>query len=107
MAGDIDGNGAVDFADFLTLSANFGSEGVNRSEGDLNGDHRVNFADFLILSGNFGFRSEMPVPAPSQSHGGVHERLFSRPEDVRALSEAWNDVLDEDFDLSRDLDQLA
>ena len=51
--GDIDGNGTVEFADFLVLSSNFGSEG-GPSDGDADCSGDVAFADFLILSQNFG-----------------------------------------------------
>ena len=53
LAGDIDGDGIVGFADFLVLSANFDMPGT-ATEGDLDGDGQVDFADFLILSTNFG-----------------------------------------------------
>ena len=53
-AGDTDGDGDSDFADFLNLSSNFGKHDALRSEGDLNGDSVVSFGDFLILSSNFG-----------------------------------------------------
>ena len=51
VVGDIDGNGVVEFADFLILSNNFGQE---TDQGDLNGDGTVDFADFLLLADNFG-----------------------------------------------------
>jgi|GEM_PF-4767432 len=51
---DLNGDGAVNFADFLVLSANFGAEVASREEGDVNGDGIVNFGDFLILSDEFG-----------------------------------------------------
>ena len=54
LDGDVDGNGKVEFADFLILSDNFGQEVSERGEGDLTGDNLVNFADFLLLSDNFG-----------------------------------------------------
>lgn len=51
--GDIDGNGTVEFADFLVLSSNFGSPGGS-ADGDADCSGDVAFADFLILSQNFG-----------------------------------------------------
>lgn len=55
--GDADGNGVVEFADFLAMSANFGREtDAIFSDGDFNGDGTVDFDDFLELSGNFGSR---------------------------------------------------
>lgn len=58
VPGDADGNGTVDFADFLILSAHFGTENASRAEGDFDGDGRVQFADFLILSAHFGHGTE-------------------------------------------------
>lgn len=52
--GDADGDGTVDFPDFLILSSNFNEEVDSHTEGDFNCDGIVDFADFLILSGNFG-----------------------------------------------------
>lgn len=52
---DLDLSGTVDFADFLTLSANFGrTDEVPWSAGDLDQDGEVGFADFLRLSAKFG-----------------------------------------------------
>ena len=52
--GDLDGNGTVEFADFLVLSGNFGNEVPSHEEGDIDCNGTVEFADFLILSANFG-----------------------------------------------------
>ena len=54
VPGDTNGDRQVDFADFLTLSANFGNE-VDEAfaDGDFDNDNLVTFADFLVLSGNF------------------------------------------------------
>lgn len=54
LAGDANEDGKVDFADFLTLSANFGASQASWTEGDFDGNGQVQFGDFLILSGNFG-----------------------------------------------------
>ena len=55
VAGDTNGDRKVDFADFLTLSANFGKEVDGAfADGDFTGDARVDFADFLLLSERFG-----------------------------------------------------
>ena len=50
---DINGDGVVEFADFLILSANFGRANVTRSYGDLDNNGIVDFSDFLILSDAF------------------------------------------------------
>lgn len=55
LDGDIDGNRAVDFEDFLILQAHFGMPQLaTRAQGDLDGDGRVAFSDFVILSANYG-----------------------------------------------------
>jgi len=53
LVGDADGNGTVEFGDFLILSSNFGTQG-NWPKGDFDGDSDIAFADFLLLSKNFG-----------------------------------------------------
>ena len=54
LAGDVDDNGEVAFADFLELSSNFANVDAVWEDGDLDGNGKVEFADFLILSANFG-----------------------------------------------------
>ena len=66
--GDLDGNGSVEFADFLVLSANFGQDVADHTEGDIDCNGRVEFADFLVLSNAFGTTvgaeaSSVPEPA--------------------------------------------
>ena len=64
--GDLDGNGKVEFADFLVLSANFGSEVEGHAAGDIDCNGTVEFADFLVMSANFGSDvAASPVPEPS------------------------------------------
>lgn len=52
--GDLDGNGRVEFADFLILSAGFGNQVASHAEGDIDCNGSVEFSDFLVLSANFG-----------------------------------------------------
>ena len=54
LEGDLDGNGSVEFADFLVLSANFGTRVDSYTQGDIDCEGEVAFADFLVLSANFG-----------------------------------------------------
>lgn len=55
LAGDIDGDGSVTFADFLVLSSNFGqTTEQGTGVGDIDGNGTVGFSDFLLLSANFG-----------------------------------------------------
>lgn len=65
--GDLDGSGTVDFADFVTLSLNFGNEVTSHTEGDINCSGLVDFADFVELSINFGqpVGGAQAVPEPS------------------------------------------
>ena len=67
--GDLDGNGKVEFADFLILSGNFGNDvsGAGHEQGDIDCNGKVEFADFLVLSGNFGkdVGGAQSVPEPT------------------------------------------
>ena len=67
IPGDLDGNNAVEFADFLSLSGSFGLSGVGYEQGDIDCNGTVEFADFLVLSGNFGETAggAASVPEPS------------------------------------------
>ena len=63
LPGDTDGDGDVDFTDFLKLSENFGREtNAAFSDGDFDFDGRVAFSDFLLLSSNFSARDWLPEP---------------------------------------------
>ena len=54
-AGDINGDGMTNAADFTVMAGNFGAgPGMTRAQGDLTGDGFVNAADFTILAGDFG-----------------------------------------------------
>lgn len=52
--GDTNGDAKIDFADFLSLSANFGKVDAVWADGDFDGDGTADFADFVLLSQNFG-----------------------------------------------------
>ena len=68
-SGDLDGNGAVEFADFLIMSTNFAAEVSSHAEGDIDCNGTVEFADFLVLSSNFGqdVAGAQSVPEPASS----------------------------------------
>ena len=51
LKGDFNGDGAVNFADFIAFAGAFGTE---RPEFDLDGTGRVDFGDFLIFAAHFG-----------------------------------------------------
>lgn len=71
LPGDLDGNGNVEFADFLALSANFGQDATSYSQGDIDANGKVEFADFLALSANFGQSASgaAAVPEPTSFLG--------------------------------------
>lgn len=66
IPGDLDGDGTVAFADFLSLSANFGKPVDTYGLGDIDDNGTTDFGDFLTLSANFGRTtiSLQPVPEP-------------------------------------------
>ena len=69
IVGDFDSNGIVEFADFLTLSSNFGQL-VRVRRGRRNCDNRIGLDDYLLLANNFGRSVEAStmaaaVPEPS------------------------------------------
>ncbi len=60
-AGDLNGDGAVNFADYSVIGANFNPiAGVRYRAGDADGNGAVNFADYAIVGANFA-----PVALPS------------------------------------------
>ena len=54
IQGDLDGNGRVEFSDFLILSRNFGTDETSYAAGNIDLVDGVGFTDFLALSRNFG-----------------------------------------------------
>jgi hypothetical protein len=54
IAGDFDGSGVVDLADFALLKAAFGRLGATRASGDTDGDGDVDLSDFGLLKVNLG-----------------------------------------------------
>ena len=68
--GDTDGNGTVDFLDFLALANNFGQTVDDHTSGDFDCSGTVDFLDFLTLANNFGqsaaaIANSESVPEPS------------------------------------------
>ena len=64
---DTNGDGLVDFSDFLILADNFGKRRTGTHRGDFNGDRNVDFEDFLFFADHFGFGTEevAAVPEPT------------------------------------------
>jgi len=67
-AGDINGDGVVDAADYIILKGNLGTSGhAANTNGDLDGDGDVDLADLGILSGglNNGAAGAGTIPEPA------------------------------------------
>ncbi len=65
---DLNGNGTVEFQDFLILRDNFNLEGTDRSTGDLNGDQFTGLRDFALFRAAFAAGSNVAaasVPEPN------------------------------------------
>ena len=54
IKGDLNFDGSVSIADFITLASNFNKNNATWPDGDLNGDRTVTIADFIDLAANFG-----------------------------------------------------
>ncbi len=63
VRGDVDGNGVVEFPDFLAMSNGMRVGGTGYRNGDINLDGSVDIGDYAILSQNFGNANYMPEPA--------------------------------------------
>ena len=72
---DFDGDGEVQFGDFLLFTAKFNTrqgDGEYEARYDLDGNGAVNFADFLLFVGVFGQR----VPSsPPVAHAGEYQSV--------------------------------
>ncbi len=54
LAGDVNYDGTVNFADLLLLAQHYGSSQPLFENGDLTGDGSVGFDDLLLLAQNYG-----------------------------------------------------
>lgn len=63
VAGDANGDGIVDFADFIMLSKTFGLE-ADHVPTDFDDNGVVDFSDFVMLSGSYGGATSQAVPEP-------------------------------------------
>lgn len=78
LPGDLNHDGAVNFADLLILAQNYGSSNATWEQGDLDGDGTVGFGDLLILAHNFG-----PSSAGSPAGGSVDQPAGQGPDDLQ------------------------
>ncbi len=76
LGGDANGDGIVNFRDYIVLESAFGKAGQGWAGGDFDGDGTVNFKDYIILEANFG---KKPAPA----------RLLFRADDGVHGQELW------------------
>lgn len=53
LAGDVNGDGLVEFDDFVVVAESFGMA-TDWTTGDFNGDGETSFADYITLAANFG-----------------------------------------------------
>ncbi len=66
LRGDADGDGQVQFSDFVILSENFTNAG-EYTDGDFDKDGVVQFSDFVILSDSFGQSGAVAAAVPEPS----------------------------------------
>jgi hypothetical protein len=77
VKGDLNLDGGVSIADFITLASNFGKTSAIYSDGELNYDGAVTIADFIDLAANFNKTLAAPAlglqPAAAESISIVRE----------------------------------
>jgi len=64
LLGDADGNGKVDFQDYLALESSFGNTVTPGTGADFDSNGVVNFQDYLTLESNFGAGAVVEAPEP-------------------------------------------
>jgi hypothetical protein len=63
LAGDITGDGQVNFDDVVPLAQNYNTTNKTCLEGDLNVDHKVDFADLVMLAQRYNTVLAAPAVA--------------------------------------------
>ena len=67
LPGDSNGDGSVNFIDFLALANQFGKDNAGWVGGDFDSDGSTDFQDVLILANNFGREATSLVAIPEPS----------------------------------------
>jgi len=62
VLGDANGDGKVNFDDYLALESSFGSSQSAGANADFDGNGKVDFQDYLLLESNFGTGTAIPEP---------------------------------------------
>ena len=72
IPGDTDKDDDVDFVDYQTMEANFGtSSGMTWADGDFDGDGDVDFTDYQILESRYGAHAPEPATMTVLALGGL------------------------------------
>ncbi|MBX7131797.1 MAG: hypothetical protein K1X67_03865 [Fimbriimonadaceae bacterium] len=108
MAGDIDGDNFVGFADFKLFLMSYGSslKDDNYLEAaDFNGDGEIDIADYAIMSSNYGMRGTIPAAfVPYPYPGDINGDGLVGMADFKVLEKSYGaSFKDENFDASADL----
>ena len=101
IAGDINGDGIIDIADFTVISATYGSsmgDAEFSAAADLNGDNVINIFDLTILGSHFGINGCDPSTIVPQVDPSV---TFSTPTPPSIGTTTLNAAADE-FTWQRD-----
>ncbi len=64
LAGDVDGNCAINLFDLVMVASNYGAAPVQDSRADLNANGEVDIYDLVLVSVNFGVECPGPWPDP-------------------------------------------
>jgi hypothetical protein len=89
LAGDVNSDRAVDFADLVILSQNYGQPERTRADGDLNGDGSVDFNDLVLLAQDYN----STIPAASAPVPSAGTPVFSTTPINVAKDSGATDVL--------------
>lgn len=110
MAGDIDGDNFVGFADFKLLLMAYGSSLKDDNyleSADFNGDGAIDIADYAIMSSNYGMRGSIPAAfVPYPYPGDIDGDGLVGMADFKVLEKSYgSSSKDANFDASADLNQ--